>query len=67
VAVEITPLIPAQAPQELQGLSPQPRITQGGMGGGIEGDRGGWGGHEEWPEAIRRKRNKAGTDVLVAI
>jgi len=46
VAVEITPLITAEAPQELQRLSPQPGVVQGGMGGGIEGDGGGWAGHD---------------------
>ena len=38
VAVEITPLIAAQPPQQLQRLGPQPGIAQGGVGVGVEAD-----------------------------
>ena len=37
VAIEITPLIAAEPPQQLQRLSPQPGIAQGGVGVGVEG------------------------------
>ena len=45
VAVEITPLVAAEAPQQLQRLSPQPGVAEGGMGVGIKADRRGGDGH----------------------
>jgi hypothetical protein len=53
MAVEITPLIAAQPPQQLQRLGPQPGIAQGGVGVGVEGYGGGGDGHRGASDQIK--------------
>ena len=66
VAVEITPLIAAEAPQQLQRLSPQPGIAEGGMGVGVKVDRGGGDGHDRSvTKQVNTKKNNYPTRGLL--